>query len=257
MVDKSGPASPKRRRHASSSSSSSSSSGSSSSSSASDSSSSRSSSSSSRSPSPKRQRPGPTASSSRPARRSRSRSPRRTGANAVALGRPGERDRNFSRRSPPRRSPQRPVRRDRSPVRRRSPSPRRRSPAGRRRSPSPVRRRRDSPPRRRESPPARREVRRSRSKTPPPRKITVKHLSRNVNKDHLSEIFGHYGEISLVDLLTDHVHPYLSRGQAYIEFENNEQAEKAVEHMHGAQIDGMEITCEPVTRRGGGDRWRR
>ena len=77
-----------------------------------------------------------------------------------------------------------------------------------------------------------------------------------MNKEHLSEIFGNYGEIKLVDLLADHVHPYLSRGQAYIEYETTEQAEKAIEHMHGAQIDGMEITCETVTRRGGGN-WRR
>jgi RNA-binding protein with serine-rich domain 1 len=82
-------------------------------------------------------------------------------------------------------------------------------------------------------------------------------LSRNVNKDHLSEIFGNYGDVKLVDLLTDRIHPYMSRGQAYIEFENAEQAEKAIENMHGAQIDGMEITCEPVIRRqGGGGRWR-
>jgi RNA recognition motif-containing protein len=33
----------------------------------------------------------------------------------------------------------------------------------------------------------------------------------------------------------------MSRGQAYIEFENPEQAEKAISYMNGAQIDGMEV----------------
>jgi len=73
----------------------------------------------------------------------------------------------------------------------------------------------------------------------------------------LSEIFGNYGEVKMVDLLNDHVHPYLSRGQAFIEFEDAAQAEKAIEYMNGAQIDGMEITCGLAHRRGGpGGRWR-
>lgn len=66
-------------------------------------------------------------------------------------------------------------------------------------------------------------------------------MTRNINKDHLTEIFGNYGKVEHVDVLTDHVHPYMSRGQAFIEFENAEQAEKALSYMNGAQIDGMEI----------------
>jgi RNA recognition motif-containing protein len=57
--------------------------------------------------------------------------------------------------------------------------------------------------------------------------------------------------------LTDRVHPYLSYGQAYIEFEEAAQAEKAIEYMNGAQIDGMEITCDLVYRRAGGPSGRR
>jgi len=43
----------------------------------------------------------------------------------------------------------------------------------------------------------------------------------------------------------DRIHPH-SRGFAYIEYENSADAEKALEHMYGGQIDGQEITVAPV-----------
>ncbi|KAL1472925.1 hypothetical protein MTO96_022698 [Rhipicephalus appendiculatus] len=77
--------------------------------------------------------------------------------------------------------------------------------------------------------------RRKRTPTPPrPCKIHVGRLTRNVTRDHLLEIFGCYGAVKSVELPPDRTHSHLSRGFAYIEFENPADAERAMRHMDGA-----------------------
>ncbi|CAB3401229.1 unnamed protein product [Caenorhabditis bovis] len=218
MVDKK---TDEKKRARSPSSSSSSSSGSSSSGSSSSGSRSSSSSSSSRSRSPRRRERRMSG-----GRRSRSRSNRRSPARARA------------RRSP---SPMR---------RRRSPSPRRRDRSGsrgRRRSPrrSPQTR---SPRRVSANRSPRRSPLRKRSLTPAKR-ICIRNLSKNVQKGHLEEIFAIYGSIKLVDLPPDRNHQYLHRGYGYIEYENVEDAEKAIKYMDGGQIDGLIVSVEMILNR--------
>ncbi|VDN60245.1 unnamed protein product [Dracunculus medinensis] len=160
-----------------------------------------------------------------------------------------------SRRSP---SPERRRRRTPlSPKRRGSPSPKRRA------SPSPKRRSSSSPKRRDRSiskdrdRPRDRDVRRERSRskdrkaaspgrrgTPPPRRLCVRNLSRNVTKEHLNEIFSIYGAIKNCEMPMDRQHTHLGRGYGYVEFEQPEDADKAMKHMDGGQIDGQEVTCE-------------
>ncbi|EEC78362.1 hypothetical protein OsI_18120 [Oryza sativa Indica Group] len=81
---------------------------------------------------------------------------------------------------------------------------------------------------------------------PPPRKASpppestvlhVDHLSRNVNEDHLKEIFENYGEVVNVELSMDRV-VNLPRGYGYVEFKNRADAEKALLYLDGGQIDG-------------------
>ncbi|KAH6943221.1 hypothetical protein HPB50_017947 [Hyalomma asiaticum] len=89
--------------------------------------------------------------------------------------------------------------------------------------------------------------RRKRTPTPPrPCKIHVGRLTRNVTRDHLLEIFGCYGAVKSVELPPDRTHSHLSRGFAYIEFENPADAERAMRHMDGGQIDGQEVTAASV-----------
>ena len=63
---------------------------------------------------------------------------------------------------------------------------------------------------------------------------------------HLEEIFGMYGDVRSVDLPTDRQHPELTRGYAIVEYGAPDQAEDAVRHMHGGQIDGQEIQATLV-----------
>jgi len=49
-----------------------------------------------------------------------------------------------------------------------------------------------------------------------------------------------------VDMQCDRIHPEFSRGSAYVEYELPDDAEKAIKHMDGGQIDGQEVTAQAV-----------
>jgi RNA-binding protein with serine-rich domain 1 len=74
-------------------------------------------------------------------------------------------------------------------------------------------------------------------------KIYIGKLSLNVNKDHLAEIFGTFGEIKEIDLPAHRIHSRLHRGFAHIEYVAANGAEQACKYMEGGQIDGKEIVC--------------
>ena len=83
--------------------------------------------------------------------------------------------------------------------------------------------------------PRRRE--KKRSPTPKPTKVHVGRLTRNVNKEHIHEIFSVYGTIKNLEMPSDRVHPHVSRGYAYVDYDKPEEAEKAVKHMDGGKSD--------------------
>lgn len=89
--------------------------------------------------------------------------------------------------------------------------------------------------------------------------IVVSGLTKNVHKGHLEEIFGEYGKITGLDLPLFKVCAYfspvfscaqlmsaagLNRGKAAIEFEKSADAEMAVKHMEGGQLDGAALTVQ-------------
>ena len=74
-------------------------------------------------------------------------------------------------------------------------------------------------------------------------KIYIGKLSLNVNKEHLAEIFGTFGEIKEIDLPAHRIHTRLHRGYAHIEYVTAEGADKACKYMEGGQVDGKEIVC--------------
>lgn len=60
------------------------------------------------------------------------------------------------------------------------------------------------------------------------------------------EIFSVYGVIKNVEMPPDPRAPHLNRGIAWVEFGDAKEAEDAMKHMDGGQIDGQEITAAPV-----------
>ncbi|KAK2033830.1 hypothetical protein LX32DRAFT_649005 [Colletotrichum zoysiae] len=74
--------------------------------------------------------------------------------------------------------------------------------------------------------------------------IVVERLTKNINEDHLEEIFGQYGRIKDLDLPINRTHG-TNRGTAYILYETEADAEEAIAHMHEAQLDGAVINHLP------------
>ena len=68
----------------------------------------------------------------------------------------------------------------------------------------------------------------------------VHFLCRNVKNEHLREIFGVYGKLRSVELQVD-PRANLSKGFAYIQYEDPEHAEGAVISMNEGQVDGNVI----------------
>ncbi|KAG5981033.1 hypothetical protein E4U55_003367 [Claviceps digitariae] len=88
------------------------------------------------------------------------------------------------------------------------------------------------------------------SESPVPRstKIVVERLSKNINQDHLYEIFGQFGPIKDLDLPMNRTFG-TNRGTAYILFDHEADAESAISHMHEAQVDGAIINVSIVLPR--------
>lgn len=54
------------------------------------------------------------------------------------------------------------------------------------------------------------------------------------------EIFSTYGKIKMIDMPVDRLNPHLSKGYAYVEFENPDDAEKALKHMDGGRYQMLQ-----------------
>ncbi|KAL7800027.1 hypothetical protein V8C37DRAFT_414009 [Trichoderma ceciliae] len=79
-------------------------------------------------------------------------------------------------------------------------------------------------------------------------KIVVERLSKNINEDHLYEIFGQFGHIKDLDLPINRTFG-TNRGTAYILYDHEADAEAAITHMHEAQVDGAVINVSIVLQR--------
>lgn len=61
-----------------------------------------------------------------------------------------------------------------------------------------------------------------------------------------SIIYLFTGTIKFIEFPIDRFHQKLGRGFAYVEYVNAEDAENAMKHMDGGQIDGQEVTVAPI-----------
>ena len=71
--------------------------------------------------------------------------------------------------------------------------------------------------------------------------LSVGNLSRNVSDAHLREIFGNYGLVKKVAIVTDAAANNLSKGFGTVEFSARRLGLDAIEHLDGANVDGMHI----------------
>ena len=93
------------------------------------------------------------------------------------------------------------------------------------------------------------------------KKVYVGNLNYQTTEDTLRELFAEYGEVDSVSLITDR-YSGRSRGFAFIEMANDEEAQAAIEGLNGKTVDEWELrvaeakprTDRPDDRQGG-DRW--
>lgn len=87
--------------------------------------------------------------------------------------------------------------------------------------------------------------------------IFVGSLPFKLEESELREVFEEYGEVTSVKIITDKFSGR-SRGFAFVEMPDDEQAQKAIEELDGAEVDGRTIVVNKSedkrdsNRRGGG-----
>jgi RNA recognition motif-containing protein len=70
--------------------------------------------------------------------------------------------------------------------------------------------------------------------------IYVGNLSYKVEENELRQVFEEYGEVASVKIITDK-YSGRSKGFAFIEMNDEEQAKKAIEELNQKEIDGRPI----------------
>ena len=84
--------------------------------------------------------------------------------------------------------------------------------------------------------------------------IFVGNLDFNTGEEEFRHLFGRYGNVDRVALMTDR-DTGRSRGFAFVDMTNTEEGEKAIADLNGTQLDGRTINvneARPKTERSGG-----
>ncbi len=90
------------------------------------------------------------------------------------------------------------------------------------------------------------------------KKLFVGNLSWNTRDEQLFEAFAQFGEVSEAKVITDR-DTGRSRGFGFVTFEDDEAGDKAMQAMHGSDLDGRPLRVNEAQERrdgggGGGDR---
>ncbi|MCL5269194.1 MAG: RNA-binding protein [bacterium] len=98
-------------------------------------------------------------------------------------------------------------------------------------------------------------------------RLYVGNLNYRANEEDLRRIFGAYGEVASVAVITDR-ETGRSKGFGFVEFSNDDEAKTAISELDGKEVDGRALKVNEARprnefgggreRRGGGDRggWR-
>ena len=78
--------------------------------------------------------------------------------------------------------------------------------------------------------------------------IYVGNISYGISEEELKELFGQYGEVVSVKIITDR-ETGRSRGFAFVEMSNDEEAKKAIEELNGKENNGRTLTVNEARPR--------
>ena len=66
-------------------------------------------------------------------------------------------------------------------------------------------------------------------------KVCISRLTRNVTKDHIQEIFAHFGSVRHVEFNMRQDRSWINSGTAYVTYEKPEEAEECIKKMNGGK----------------------
>jgi RNA recognition motif-containing protein len=78
--------------------------------------------------------------------------------------------------------------------------------------------------------------------------IYVGNLSYRATEDQLREAFGRFGQVSQVSIIMDR-ETGRSRGFAFVEMPNNEEAQSAIENLNQQEVAGRRVTVNEARPR--------
>jgi len=86
-------------------------------------------------------------------------------------------------------------------------------------------------------------------------KLYVGNLSFNTTEETLRALFAEFGQIESVNLITDR-YTGRSRGFAFVEMSNDQEAQEAIKSLNGKQVDDREIKVDKAKPQASRDRQR-
>ena len=75
--------------------------------------------------------------------------------------------------------------------------------------------------------------------------IYVGNLSYSINEDDLRSLFGEFGNLESVKIISDK-YSGRSKGFGFVEMPSNSEADKAIKALNGKFIDGRNIKVNPA-----------
>lgn len=83
--------------------------------------------------------------------------------------------------------------------------------------------------------------------------IFIGNLNFTLSEDELREVFEEYGEVSSAKIITDK-YSGRSKGFGFVEMDDDEQANKAIEALNGSSLKGRDINVNQARERSNDDR---
>lgn len=77
--------------------------------------------------------------------------------------------------------------------------------------------------------------------------LYVGNISNNTKKEDLTKLFSKYGKVTNCEIMTD-PHTNQNRGFGFVAFEDNNDAETAMEHLNNTPFDGKTLRIEKAKR---------
>jgi len=78
--------------------------------------------------------------------------------------------------------------------------------------------------------------------------IYVGNISYGISEEELKDLFSSFGEVVSVKIITDR-ETGRSRGFAFVEMTNDDEAKKAIEALHGSENNGRTLTVNEARPR--------